>query len=512
MSGNIKNALRLLRVARILARHDALFLLEDLGVAPAVCWMARVGSFRRGKGRPGERLAAALQQAGPSFIKLGQTLSTRADLFGEEMCEDLSHLQDRLTPFSGKQARDAIEAEFGAPMDTLFREFDDTAVAAASIAQVHFATTIDGQDVAVKVLRPGIEAAFQRDLNLFRWVASLVEKTAPETRRLKPVESVKIMAESVAMEMDLRFEAAAASELAENFEGDPTFHVPAINWSLTGERVMTAERITGIPLDDREAIMAAGHDPLVVLQHAANAFFNQVFRDGFFHADLHPGNMFVADDGSIIAVDFGIMGRIDMRNRRYLGEMLLGFLTRNFRRVSEVHFEAGWVPPHKSVDAFTQASRAIAEPILDKPQNEISIGRLLGLLFQVTKTFEMEAQPQLLLLQKTMLVAEGTSRSLAPDANMWFMAHPLIEDWVIRNLGPEARIRDAVTDTADTVKRLPRVVEHLEEGARMIAEGRLKLDPDTVRALRGENSSPLYRLVWPLTALAIILGALAILG
>ncbi len=512
MAGNVKNVLRLLRVARILARHDALFLLDELGIAPAVCWMARLGSFRRSQGRPGERLALALQQAGPSFIKLGQALSTRSDLFGEEMCEDLSHLQDRLTPFSGAEARAAIEAEFGVPMDTLFRDFDDIPVAAASIAQVHFATTVDGREVAVKVLRPAIENAFQRDLALFKWVASLVEKAAPETRRLKPVESVEIMAEAVVMEMDLRFEAAAAEELAENFSNDPTFHVPAVDWPLTGKRVLTTERISGIPLDDREAVLAAGHDPLVVLEYAANAFFNQVFRDGFFHADLHPGNMFVADDGTIIAVDFGIMGRLDIRNRRYLGEMLLGFLTKNFRRVAEVHFEAGWVPAHKSVEAFTQASRAIAEPILDRPQNEISIARLLGLLFQVTKTFEMEAQPQLLLLQKTMLVAEGTARSLAPDANMWFMARPLIEDWVIQNLGPEARIRDIVNDTVETVKRLPRIIDRLEEGATMIAEGRLKLDPETVRALRGNDRSSPYRGIWVWAAVVIVLGALIALS
>ncbi len=514
MSGNVKNALRLLRVARILARHDALFLLDDLGVAPAVCWMARMGSIRRGKGRAGERLARALQQAGPSFIKLGQALSTRSDLFGEEMCEDLSHLQDRLTPFSGLEARAAIEAEFGAPMDTLFSDFDDNAIAAASIAQVHFATTVGGREVAVKVLRPGIEGAFRRDLALFRWVASLVVKAAPETRRLKPVESVEIMAETVEMEMDLRFEAAAANELAENFDGDPTFHVPAVDWSLTGKRVLTTERISGIPIDDRNAVLAAGHDPIEVLEHAANAFFNQVFRDGFFHADLHPGNMFVAEDGTVIAVDFGIMGRLDLRNRRYLGEMLLGFLTRDFRRVSEIHFEAGWVPPHKSVESFAQASRAIAEPILERPQNEISIARLLGLLFHVAKAFEMEAQPQLLLLQKTMLVAEGTARSLAPEANMWFMARPLIEDWVMQNLGPEARVRDAVNDAVDTVKRLPRVIERLEEGATMIAEGRLKLDPETVRALRGDNGSgsPSYLGFWVWAAFAAALLGFLVLG
>ncbi len=485
----MRNTLRLLRVARILARHDALFLLDDLGVAPSLGWLARFGCIRRSKGRPGERLARALHEAGPSFIKLGQALSTRSDLFGEELCTDLSQLQDRLPPFSNAEARRAIEAEFGAPVDELFSQFEDTAHAAASIAQVHFALTHDGREVAVKILRPGIEGAFNRDLDLFRWVAALIERAAPQMRRLKPVESVEILAETVVMEMDLRFEAAAAAEIGENFADDPTFHIPEVDWSLTGQRVMTTERIIGNPIDDRDAIIGAGHDPLAVLESAANAFFNQVFRDGLFHADLHPGNLFVDANGVINAVDFGIMGRLDLKNRRYLGEMLLGFLTRDFARVADVHFRAGWVPAHKSREAFTQACRAIAEPILDKPQNEVSIARLLGLLFQITKSFDMEAQPQLLLLQKTMLVAEGSARSLAPEANMWFMARPLIETWMIEHLGPQARVREAVGDVADALERLPRMIKSLEAGADMIASGKLKLDPQTIRALRGDDRS-----------------------
>jgi ubiquinone biosynthesis protein len=296
---------------------------------------------------------------------------------------------------------------------------------------------------------------------------------------------VEVIAESVEMEMDLRFEAAAAAELAENFADDPTFHVPCVYWALSGRRIMTTQRIDGIPLDDRTAIMAAGHDPVVILERAANAFFNQIFRDGFFHADLHPGNLFVDANGVITAVDFGIMGRMDLKTRRYLGEMLLGFLNRDYRAIAEVHFRAGWVPAHKSVDLFTQACRAIAEPILDKPQNEISIGRLLGLLFHVTRTFDMEAQPQLLLLQKTMLVSEGTSRKLAPQANMWFISRPLIETWMIDNLGPQAKVKDALTNAMDVLDRLPRMIESLEKGAAMVASGKLELAPETVRALRG---------------------------
>ncbi len=479
--------MRLLRVARIFAHHDALFLLKDIGAPPSLIRLARLTSFTRNRrGRSGERLARALREAGPSFIKLGQALSTRSDLFGEEMCDDLSQLQDRLPPFPTVEARRAITDELGAPIETLFANFNDEPVAAASIAQVHFATTINGEDVAVKILRPRIEQDFNRDLELLQWAAGIMERNVPSLQRLKLVENVEVLAESIHMEMDLRFEAAAASELRENFEGDPTFHVPRVHWPLSARRVMTTTRITAIPLDDRAAIIEAGHDPEIILERAANAFFNQVFRDGFFHADLHPGNLFVDADGVINVVDFGIMGRIDLKTRRYLGEMLLGFLTRDYSSVAKVHFRAGWVPAHKSVDTFTQACRAIAEPIMDKPQNEVSIARLLGLLFHVTRTFEMEAQPQLLLLQKTMLVSEGTARKLSPSANMWMISRPLIEAWMISHIGPQARLRDGAEIAIETIERLPRMIESLEQGASMIAGGKLKLDPDTIRALRGE--------------------------
>ena len=501
MAGNFRNAFRLLRVARILARHDALFLLDRLDVAPGIRWAARLGSRRRSGGRPGERLSRALQEAGPSFIKFGQALSTRSDLLGEELCRDLSLLQDNLPPFSIDQVRAAIVDEFGQTPEELFASFDETAHAAASIAQVHFAVTKDGREVAVKILRPGIEDAFHNDIEMFSWVARMVEHRAPRYRRLKPQESVAVLEQTIQMEMDLRFEAAAAAEIGENFSGDVSFNIPSVDWSLSGRRVMTTERLVGIPLDDREAIIAAGHDPLAVLQKAADAFFNQLFRDGFFHADLHPGNLFVLSDGTVGAVDFGIMGRLSMSDRRYLGGILLGFLTRDFARVAELHMEAGWIPGHKSVEDFTQACRAIAEPILDKPQSEVSIARLLGLLFQVAKTFDMETQPQLLLLQKTMLVAEGTARSLAPEANIWFMARPLIESWMVQHLGPEARLRDIVTTGLETLERLPRVVRNLEKGAEMVASGQLKLDPETIAALKG-NPSPLASPVWLWSAIA----------
>ena len=468
----VRNIWRLLRIAWILARYDALFLLEAIHAAPAVTAFARLAPRRRGLGRPGQRLAQALQRLGPSFIKFGQSLSTRSDLLGEEIAGDLSELQDRLPPFPAAEARAIVEAELGRPLDELFSHFDDEPVAAASIAQVHFAVTTEGQEVAVKVLRPGIEDAFARDLDLFYWIAEMAERTQPAWRRLKPIEVVRTVADSVTIEMDLRFEAAAASELRSNFAGDADFCVPAVDWSRTARRVLTLERISGIRIDRRDALIEAGHDPEAIAAAVAQAVFNQVFRDGFFHADLHPGNLFVDSDGAIVAVDFGIMGRLDTDTRRYLAEMLLGFLTGDYERVAAVHFEAGYVPAGKSEDSFIQACRSIGEPILGRPLNEISIAQLLAQLFRITETFEMEIQPQLLLLQKTMLIAEGLGRTLTPEGNIWQLAQPLIEDWVRDNLGPEARARAAVRDLLQILHRLPQLVENADAALRVIAEDR----------------------------------------
>jgi len=484
---SIRHILRLLSIARTLARHDALFILERLKLAPGLIFLAKMVSSRKAPGRPGERLARAFVDLGPSFIKVGQMLSTRSDLLGEEMAADLSHLQDKLPPFSTAQARATVEAEFGQPLADLFQHFDDEPVAAASIAQVHFAVTADGKDVAVKVLRPNIEEAFSADLDLFFWAARLLQRTRPDLKRLKPVLTVKTLARAVEMEMDLRFEAAAADELRENFKDQNDIFIPKIDWRRTGQRVLTTERVYGIPFSDVEAMKTAGHDPFEVLKKTSISFFYQAFRDGFFHGDMHPGNLFVLPDGTIGLVDFGIMGRLDRATRKHLAELLLGFLTRDFRRTAQAHFDAGWIPAHQSVDEFTQACRSIAEPILDRPQNEISIARLLGQLFQITETFEMEAQPQLLLLQKTMLVAEGMGRSLAPEANMWLIARPLIEDWMRANLGPEARIKDAAEQTLAALKKLPAVIHGLENTLSQFDEHGLKLHPETVRQLRGEG-------------------------
>lgn len=486
MSSALGHITRLIGIARTLARHDALFPLEQLGVARGLLKLTRLGWRRAAPGRPGERLALALRDMGPAFIKLGQVLSTRADLIGDEVAADLSQLQDHVAPFAGLEARAIVESELGGALGDIFSQFDDDPVAAASIAQVHFARLADGDEpgaeVAVKILRPGIEDAFRRDLDLFRWLARLLERVRPDLRRLKPVQVLDTLAQSVRMEMDLRLEAAAASELGGNFAGDPSLHVPRVDWKHTSRRVLTLERVDGIPVDERDRLLAAGHDIDAVLRTAAELFFKQVFRDGFFHADMHPGNLFVAPDGTIVAVDFGIMGRLDADTRRYLATMLVGFLQGDYRTVADVHFEAGYVPADQSRDAFMQACRAIGEPILDRPLHEISLARLLAQLFQVTEQFHMETQPQLLLLQKTMMVVEGIGRTLNPTANIWELARPLIEDWMRETLGPEARLRDMGARLAGAAEALPRLVANLDKAAADMAAGGLRLHPDTARA------------------------------
>lgn len=516
---SIRHIARVFSIARTLARYDALFILQTAKIEPmAVSLAGLLGGKKSGlkkDQRPGQRLAGALQEMGPSFIKLGQMLATRPDLLGEEIAQDLSHLQDKLPPFPTKQALEAIEKEFGKPADELFKNFEQQPVAAASIAQVHFALTNDGREVAVKVLRPGIEKSFHRDLELFFWAAKLIEKTRPELRRLKPVEVVKTLARTVEMEMDLRFEAAAASELKDNFAADDSFIVPQVDWTTTAKRVLTTSRVHGISIVDIEGLKKSGVDPLDILEKSAGAFFMQVFRDGFFHADMHPGNVFITPEGAIAVVDFGIMGRLDKPTRMHLAELLLAFLMRDYRRAAEVHFEAGWIPYGQSVDEFTQACRSIAEPVLDKPQNEISIGTLLGQLFQITETFQMETQPQLLLLQKTMMMAEGTGRKLAPDANMWFIARPMIEKWMRENLGAEARIKEAAATGAAMLKRLPALVHGLELALGDFERDGLKLHPDTIKSMsrRGAgNGSVIKAMVVPALAVgAVILAVLALI-
>lgn len=413
--------------------------------------------------RPGLRLAAALQEMGPAFVKLGQSLATRADLLGVDAADDLRLLQDRLPTFEAAVARATIEAELGAPVDRLFAAFDDVPVAAASIAQVHRARTPDGRVVAVKVLRPGIEAEIEGDLRFFAWAAALVERLVPALRWLRPVETMAVFARSTRGELDLRLEAAAAAEFAANMEDDAGFRVPAVDWERTASRVLTLEWIDGLRPDDRAGLDAAGLDRGKILEASAVFFFNQVFRDGFFHGDMHPGNTRIdVVTGDVIALDFGIMGRLDMATRRHLAEILSGFLMRDFSKVADVFFRAGFIPAGQDREGFAQACRAIAEPILDRPLEEISLARVMGQLLVTAERFAMQGQPNLLLLQKTMVVAEGVGRALDPSMNTWSVAQPLVRGWMVRHMGPWAEVARGAQSAAEGIARLPGLVRRLE--------------------------------------------------
>lgn len=455
MLRNLATLARLFQILKTLAREDALGYYQPQGPLAVLVATIKFIWGRKKKGRPGEKLAKALTDLGPTFIKLGQALSVRADLIGKKMASDLSHLQDQLPPFDSQIARAIIQREFDASVENLFAEFSNAPIAAASIAQVHKARTIDGRAVAVKILRPDIHTIFEKDIALFHKLATMAETYIPPLRRLRPVDVVATFAKWVRTEMDLRLEGASASEFARNATNEKGFRVPQVDWNLTSQSVLTTEWIEGIRIDDEDGLNKAGINRNDLLEKSSEIFFLQVFRDGFFHADMHPGNLFIDPDGNIVPVDFGIMGRVDKKTRYFLADTLIGFLQHDYGRVADVHFAVGYVPADQDRNAFKQAIWAIGEPLLDKTLNEISIGRLLGDLFQTTERFHMQTQPDLLLLQKTILVAEGVGRMINPDVNMWVLARPLIEKWMIANRSPEARMVDNIKNFVGLIESLP---------------------------------------------------------
>ena len=478
MLGAIIHLLRGVHVGFVLAREGGLAFVDTSQLPPHLRFALRIGRLleRPGLGDGAARLSKALTRLGPSYVKFGQFLATRPDLVGMAAAIDLEMLQDRVPPFPQGQAIRVVEAAFGQPLRSLFASFSEP-IAAASIAQVHRATVVDAdgtqRTLAVKIMRPGVRERFQRDLQAMRFMARVVHALSPQAERLRPREVVEILARSVMMEMDFRLEAAAMSELAQNTANDTDFRVPRPEWELTGRDVLSSEWIEGIRLSDRPAIVAAGHDSRLLGRTVIQSFLRQAIRDGFFHADMHPGNLFVDAEGRLVAVDFGIMGRLGVKERRFLAEILLGFILRDYKRVAQVHFEAGYVPRHHSVDDFAQAIRAIGEPIHQRRADEISMAKVLTLLFDVTALFDMSTRTELVMLQKTMVVVEGVARSLDPQLDMWTGAEPVVRSWITRNLGPIGRIEsagraaltiaDVVTDIPDLAVRLKRIMIRLDE-------------------------------------------------
>jgi ubiquinone biosynthesis protein len=482
---------RLARAGFVFAREGVLALI-DPKVLPAlarpVLRLARLIERPAGAGAA-VRLSAALTRLGPSYVKLGQFLATRPDVVGPAIARDLESLQDKMAPFPQSAAEAAVAAALGRPVSEVFAAFGP-AVAAASIAQVHRAEIASARKpVAVKVLRPGIERRFRTDLDTLTFAARNAERHDAEARRLRLVAAVDTLRRSVAIEMDFRLEAAAISEMAENTRDDAEFRVPAVDWDLTAKDVLTLEWIDATPLSDRAALEAKGFDLPRLARALMQSFLRHALRDGFFHADMHPGNFFVDDDGRLIAVDFGIMGRLGPKERRFLAEILYGFITRNYRRTAEVHFEAGYVPPHHSVEAFAQAIRAIGEPIHSRTAEQISMAKLLTLLFEVTGLFDMRTRPELLLLQKTMVVVEGVARSLDPRLDMWTVAEPVVREWIERNLGPAGRLEDAAEGAVEIGRFLSGVpallarAGHLADQLDAITRNGLVLAPETVAAI-----------------------------
>ncbi len=463
MTAAIVHVGRLLRWGRTLAAHGALREVETSAAAPPalqrLARLARLGTFAPTT----PDYAGALERLGPAAVKLGQALATRPDFVGPAAAADLARLQDALPPVPFARIEPSLDATLGAPWRSLFASIDPQAVGAASIAQVHRGVTSDGRAVAVKVLRPDIEADFARAIDTYEWAAARLERLGGEFARLRPRAVIALFKAWTLAELDLRREAASASELKAALVAEPDFVVPAVDWPRTGRRVLTIDWIDGVKLSDRAAIDALDLDRKALAATMVRSFLRQAIAEGFFHADMHQGNLFVlpGQPAKIGVIDFGIMGRLDRRARVYLAEILYGLLVGNYRRVAEIHFEAGYVPAHHDIGEFATALRAVGEPIRGLAARDISIANLLDGLFAITRSFDMAVQPHLLLLQKTMVMVEGVALTLDPDVNMWEVAEPFVKEWMRGELGPLSRGADALVLGMRALVQLPRVFRQL---------------------------------------------------
>ena len=517
MIGAASHLVRLARAGFVFAREGVLGMVDTRTLPLPAAWAIAAARLieRRHAGTGTSRLGAALTRLGPTYVKLGQFLATRPDVVGTHIARDLEVLQDKMPPFGQKAAEAVVASAFERPLSSVYASFGP-AVAAASIAQVHRAEVVTAEGtrkpVAVKVLRPGIERRFRVDLDAFYFAARNAERFSSEARRLRLIEVANTLDRSVRLEMDFRLEAAALSEMGENTREDADFRVPGIDWDRTARDVLTLEWIDGTSLKDRAGLEAKGFDLPSLGRSVIQNFLRHALRDGFFHADMHPGNLFVDNDGHLVAVDFGIMGRLGPKERRFLAEILFGFITRDYHRVAQVHFDAGYVPRHHSVEAFAQAIRAIGEPIHNRTAEDISMAKLLTLLFEVTGLFDMRTRPELILLQKTMVVVEGVARSLDPKLDMWKTSDPVVREWISRNLGPIGMIEGATQGAgeigrflADVPSLLTRTGSLLEQMDTITRDG-LVLSPETVEAIgaaEARRNRPTAIALWVIAALLV---------
>jgi ubiquinone biosynthesis protein len=482
----IKRVFKLFQIARKLSTSGAIETINQVHQIPVIInlffSLISIGSKNTQikNNNPGQILCEALQGMGTTFIKLGQFLATRPDIIGEEMAKDLEKLQDKVPAFELYEAKKVIKKEIGEKQYQNIIEIGEP-IAAASIAQVHFAKIKNEnqeKQVAIKILRPDIEQLFNEELDALMLFAYIVENTISKAKRLKLVEVVHLLREITNIEMDLRFEAAAANELYENTKLDKGFNVPKIYWNYTTKKILTLDKVNGISIREQNKIQEQGINLKYLAENLIQHFLKQAVRDGFFHGDMHQGNLFVDPKGNIVPVDFGIMGRLDKNNRKFLAEILYGFIQRDYVKVAEVHFQAGLVPQNASKDEFAQALRSVGEPIFGQSIKDISGGNLLAQLFEITEKFNMATQTPLLLLQKTMVVVEGVARKLYPETNIWEVSKPVLEDWLKNLKSPKSTIDTALNTSAEIIKRIPDfpgLMDKAEYALKLVAEGKLNL-------------------------------------